>query len=1181
MNIKSLAAIILLYLFTINAYAEQEIVSYRLSAANGLPNNNIRNISVDRNGMIFFSSHYMTYAFDGYTFRLLDKTDARRPQENASKETHGMRRDNMGNMYKVNLDGTIDIHDRKTSERTHLQIFSPDLLKISTYLKIYVITDHKGLIWISVFGNGIFVYDKKRKELRHITKNDADQLIDSNGIVCLAMDSCGNIWASQEHMGLVCLKMTEKDYTVKRIDNSNEKTRNIRMMQRINDNGDIIFCNNAAGLYMSDRNLATIKKVGSDKNILTAMKDSRGRLLLGSRQDGVGIEGKWSCKGRVESIVEDRKGRIWACGLHNGLYVAPNDTSGFIQVIRGMGLRKMAKDRASGNIFIASDSGLIHFNPDRLLADSKDYKIILKEHCRTVYISSRNDIWVGTPDRGVLVRKAGKGVFQRFTYNDGITSNAVSFITENRSGDIVIGTENGLSSFHGGRFHKVFTARNLLNSFCNEEAYAWLKDGRIAIGTLDGIVIVRTTAQTSPRHEDAAFSVSDIIANGASVYYSDGMTPMEDMESNGTLTLEHDVDNLTFHFSTFDFTERDRTDYSYMLEGYDDDWSPASTLNIASYKKLKPGSYRFRVRRRNANGDWIEASEIKNVIILPPWWATWWAYLIYAAVLSAVALVIRRQIVNTMRLEQSIEKEKWQTEFKLRFFTDISHEFRTPLTLILNSIQRIKAVNGDIPGTLRQPLYNMQRDVERMMRLTNQLLEFRKMHGNKLSLSLQETDVVPFLYNIWISFHETAENKGISYRFVPQGKSIMAPVDRGHLDKIVYNLLSNAFKYTPNGGSVELTLGIYDNMLRISVADTGIGIPHERRQEIFERFSTGKVNADGIGIGLHLTAELVRTHHGSITLGDNQPKGSVFSVSLPIDKAVYSEEDYMREIPELDNGTVTEKQGFSEAHQETHPVPMNDIRVLVVDDTPEVCDMIVREAGRYFRAERASDGQEALDKLMATGDSDKAFELVISDVRMPNMDGFELTRRIRKDNRLMTLPVILLTSLTDDNAHIRGLEAGADAYITKPFSTAVLISQCATLLKRQKMLASTQSTAVSPVGNTAVKDIVRSEKNMKFIKLLEAAVYNRMSDTSLNVDTLAESFGMGRTTFYAKVKTLTGRTPNEYINDTRLEAVAGMLRNTSLSISEIAYKTGFSSPQYLARSFKKRFGMSPTEYAGK
>ena len=470
----------------------------------------------------------------------------------------------------------------------------------------------------------------------------------------------------------------------------------------------------------------------------------------------------------------------------------------------------------------------------------------------------------------------------------------------------------------------------------------------------------------------------------------------------------------------------------------------------------------------------------------------------------------------------------------------------------------------------------MHRSVDRMLRLVNQLLEFRRMQNNKLSLSLQETEIVGFLRDIFMNFHDVAENRRISYNFNTNQKTLTGYIDRGHIDKIVFNLLSNAFKYTPIKGEISLNVRSEESRVYISVKDTGIGIAKDKQPELFTRFSTGKVKSDSLGIGLNLTKELVNIHHGSITYSDNTPQGSIFTFDVPIGKEDYKAEDFMVTEPTLITDEPTEgSKGYQEKYREVMPEPMNECQVLIVEDDVDVAEMLSRELGSYFRVILSNDGQEALEQLRAEGAN---FDLVVSDVMMPRMNGFELTKAIRADKQLQHLPIVLLTALSSEEKQERGMTVGADAYIAKPFSLRLLIAQCCNLLNQRLRLKAAFAT-LPQQKETAIPEVIKEEKDRKFIDLLDRYIYGHIKDETISVDVMAEHFGYGRTTFYNKVRDLTGVTPNEYLKNIRLMKAAELLRESdNITVGEVCWQVGFGNPQYFATNFKKKFGMTPKEY---
>lgn len=640
------------------------------------------------------------------------------------------------------------------------------------------------------------------------------------------------------------------------------------------------------------------------------------------------------------------------------------------------------------------------------------------------------------------------------------------------------------------------------------------------------------------------------------------------------MTLDHNQNSLTFYFSDFSYSKKEGSSFSYYLEGYDDAWSGVSHLNFAQYRNLPSGKYKLHVRSCNANGAWMPDEAVLTVIVRPPFYATWWAYLIYIGLVAVTVYYVFVTLRRINDLRNKVKVENQLTEYKLRFFTNISHEFRTPLTIIQGDMERIKTVDK-VPSDMKQPLSSMAKSVERMMRLINQLLEFRKMQNDKLQLALEKTDVIAFLRDIYLNFRNMAEGKGINLMFLPFDKGYEMYVDRNYLDKITYNLLSNAIKYTPSKGDVVMRVSLNDNQrLLISVEDTGVGVEKSKQPMLFQRFNRSSYSHDSIGIGLHLTAELVRVHHGEISYADNTPRGSIFRVELPTDEHVYEPRDFMQE----DNTVMVEENNKPHSvleadYREVSVQPFNHCRVLVVEDDHDVREFLKNELQRYFEIELAVDGQEAWEKMQVSKPA-----LLISDVMMPRMDGYQLLKEVRGEALLSDMPVILLTALTADDKKLKGIGAGADAYIEKPFHTKILIAQCCQLLEQRNHLKQVYGQQTATSVKAVAPEIIKDEKDKKFQKLLDAWLASHIADPELNIDAFAESMGYGRTTFYKKIKQITGTTPNDYIRTLRMNKAAELLKDDRLTVAEVGYQVGFNDPYYFSKTFKSFFGITPSKY---
>lgn len=518
------------------------------------------------------------------------------------------------------------------------------------------------------------------------------------------------------------------------------------------------------------------------------------------------------------------------------------------------------------------------------------------------------------------------------------------------------------------------------------EGCAKLKDGRLAFGTNHGLIILNTK-QIKNKEKILSVTFTDLKLNGISVRPADMDSPLTAaLAYTDAISLKYYQSSFVIDFSTFDYPISTNTRFSYKLEGYDDDWSIPSTLNFAAYKNLPAGTYYLHVKACSVSGIWSDNEETLEIKVTPPFWATGWAFFVYILIAGIIMYFVYRTIRNINNLRNKIKVEKQLTEYKLVFFTNISHEFRTPLTLIQGALDRIHRTHN-IPKEIRYSIKLMDKSTQRMLRLINQLLEFRKMQNNKLALSLEETDVIAFLYEIYLSFQDTAESKNMDFKFIPSVNSYKMYIDKGNIDKIAYNLLSNAFKYTPSGGKIEFSIYIdkQKQLLIMKVTDTGVGIPKEKRNELFKRFMQSSFSSDSIGVGLHLTHELVHVHKGNICYEENPSGGSIFIVTLPTDSSIYQSNDFL--IPEnailkeeAQNhpslSALNEENAHSESEEEIDKEveniekelktelnasdqegPLNKRKILIIEDDNDVREFLKEELTPYFEVAAEADGK--------------------------------------------------------------------------------------------------------------------------------------------------------------------------------------------------------------------------------
>lgn len=730
------------------------------------------------------------------------------------------------------------------------------------------------------------------------------------------------------------------------------------------------------------------------------------------------------------------------------------------------------------------------------------------------------------------------------------------------------------------------------------EGCAKLKDGRLAFGTNHGLIILNTK-QIKNKEKILSVTFTDLKLNGISVRPADMDSPLTAaLAYTDAISLKYYQSSFVIDFSTFDYPISTNTRFSYKLEGYDDDWSIPSTLNFAAYKNLPAGTYYLHVKACSVSGIWSDNEETLEIKVTPPFWATGWTFFVYILIAGIIMYFVYRTIRNINNLRNKIKVEKQLTEYKLVFFTNISHEFRTPLTLIQGALDRIHRTHN-IPKEIRYSIKLMDKSTQRMLRLINQLLEFRKMQNNKLALSLEETDVIAFLYEIYLSFQDTAESKNMDFKFIPSVNSYKMYIDKGNIDKIAYNLLSNAFKYTPSGGKIEFSIYIdkQKQLLIMKVTDTGVGIPKEKRNELFKRFMQSSFSSDSIGVGLHLTHELVHVHKGNICYEENPSGGSIFIVTLPTDSSIYQSNDFL--IPEnailkeeAQNhpslSALNEENAHSESEEEIDKEveniekelktelnasdqegPLNKRKILIIEDDNDVREFLKEELTPYFEVAAEADGKNGLEYA-----HNNDIDLIISDVMMPGYNGFEITRKLKSDFSTSHIPIILLTALNAAESHLEGVKSGADSYITKPFSTKLLLASIFKLIEQRDKLKekfSNDLSAKRPVMCT-------SDKDKEFVENLTKIVEEQLTNPEFTADDFASMMSLGRTIFYRKVRGVTGYTPKEYLRIMRMKKAAELLSTKKYTVSEVTYMVGINDPFYFSRCFKAQFGISPSSY---
>lgn len=1032
------------------------------------------------------------------------------------------------------------------------------------YERFNIVEDKHGLVWISTYGKGLFVFNHDLNQGQHFVANEkGESPIASNYLLCITADRRDGVWVSAEYGGVSHLQVMDKG-VVRIFPNGRENldlSNVVRMVKKQRD-GSVMVGTRDGCLYHYSADMAQmLVKSHFDSNIYSVVEMPQGRMWIGTRGKGIyGIPGLDFKNKKVFCLKPDDRGRMWIGTFGEGLSVAIPRGEGyevrtfFADSVGLNEVRCLAIDR-KGMLWGGTSGGLFCVDPTRFAADGKGLRVYKRgSEIHDMLVDRQGRLWLTVPGEGLVCMQDGN--FRILDASQGLINNMVQSVVETEDGNLWVSTQQGVSCWKAkdNSFDNYLFSRVMMGNVYNENSAVCLDDGRVLLGGNYGLTIINPSRISHVKGQTSVVFTSHP--------YSDEMT------------LSYEERSPKINFSTLDYSDVNNVKYTYWLEGYDSSWSVPSPTPWVNYQNLPFGSYRLHVKASYSDGIWGKES-VLDISVEPPFYLSVWAWVFYALFLTVVIVMVVKSIREKNILKGKIKFEQEFTRYKLVFFTNIAHEFRTPLTLIQGSLEKEKRImkTNHWQLELEKTVRTMDKSVQRMLRLIDQLLEFRKMQAGKLKLSLQETDVVMFVQGICKMFDDAAESKQIDFKFESQLPAYLMYLDQQKMDKVVFNLLSNAFKYTHAKGTISVSLSFTD-VMTIRVADTGVGIPQEKRELLFSRFMQSSYTGESFGIGLHLTHELVRTHHGEITYQENEGGGSVFVVTIPLQKDCYEASDFLvKDSPILKADLTKERDGQEEKTTDAVPsapsAPLNRRTILLIEDDNDVREFLLSELESCFDLKVASDGKAGI--AMA---KELDVDLIVSDVMMPGMNGFELTKRLKNSFETSHIPIILLTALSTDENVLEGTESGADAYITKPFSPQLLMARILQLLNQREILRQKFGKVPQEIRSA----MLRNEQDSLFVKRLDSIVYSRLGEQDLSVDKVAGLLHLGRTIFYKKVRGTTGYTPNEYIRVIRLRKAAELLKEGEKNVSEVAYAVGFDNPYYFSKCFKEQFGMPPSHY---
>lgn len=944
---------------------------------------------------------------------------------------------------------------------------------------------------------------------------------------------------------------------------------------------------------------------GSD--YIRSMMDSKGRLWAGTFRQGLflrekgivhhimqgGIPAKDINYDIVRGFLEDHAHRIWV-NYHGGIGCFDEQRRRIVP-LGNKALEKYKvvndfKEDRLHRIWVAATQGLFVYSPasrralfPKDLVKDEATQVKLNGPCKVLLIDHQGWVWVGTLN-GLFVINPKDKSSRFFGRAEGMPNEMINGLIEDRYGNVWVSTPSGLCRFQrlqdGEMKLMVFGSQNKLgksNFGCMTVGH--LAGGNLFFGTQDGYYIVNPADVKEMKYTGHPIFTSLRVNNQELVPGKevDGRTILTSaLSATEKLVLKHHENFITILFSGLNFDMPSHTYYKYRLKGMSDRWiemNPQDGVGRANFTDLAPGSYVLEVYSAGFDKVWSEQPATLLIEVQPPLWATWWAKLIYLLFFIAILTWGYRWKMEQNRKRMEDEKYKELEEMKYRFFTNISHEFRTLLTLIITPIGSILKRTTD--SETRHQLNDVSRNAGDLLQLVNQLLDFRKMEMNGERLNLQSGNLNEFIQYTTMKFMPLAEQKNIRLTFEDKTEGLFMYFDKDKVGKVLTNLLSNAFKFTKAGGKVNVCLEkcILDSRrcAHIVVEDTGCGIPKEEQGHVFERFYRTEQDSSsqqiGSGIGLNMVYEYIQLHEGKVSLESEEGKGSRFIVDIPT--------DLKREV----------QQEASEENCIASPV-MDDVvdgavgvqtsrkiekTVLVVEDNEDFSHFLSQELGRiYNKVLMAKDGIEGAMKAEAENP-----DIIVSDVMMPRMNGTDMCRRIKENIETSHIPIILLTAWSTDEGRATGYKAGADAYIAKPFDMEVLLARISNLLEKQEKRQRDFSHSIS----LDPKTVTDSSPDEDFLKEVIACIEKNIDNSEYTIDSLSTDIVMSRMSLYRKMKSLTGQTPADFIRTVRLKTAAKLLKEEKCTVSEACYRTGFASPQNFSKHFKEMFGVLPSQYS--
>lgn len=1059
--------------------------------------------------------------------------------------------------------GGLDIYENGRFTSLSSDPFTHGSLSQNSVRSIF--RDNQEGMWLGTFFGGVNYWNPLRNRFRNIQRTQNSNSINDNIISCIVEDLDGILWIGTNSGGVNRYSPETGKFTSyplqKRSIPSDMESNDIKAIFADSSSPNVYIGAHAGGLNILNRNTGDIRHIS-------------GR----SRHDA---------PGDVYSIIRADGRNLWIGSLE-GLWIYDTVSEVFTPVrldTNGMPIgpkliRALLVDR-SGNLWIGGEDGI------RICRITGNDRITCRNETgldglvfiQCFFESSTGMIWIGTR-KGLYGYEQKTGDVRHYTESDGLPNNIIHGIEEDSNGRLWISTDHGLSCFNpfSESFRNYTVNDGLQSNLFNTGSHCRTRAGEMYFGGINGITVF-----TPEKLEDNPFSPQPVITRlsvlNHEIHPSDGSGILqESISSAESITLRHWQNYFTLGFSVPNYLAGRHNTFAYMLEGFDKDWNTVYDQRSVSYSNLPHGRYRFLLKAANNDGKWNPTPTVLEIRVRPVWYQSTIAIIAFILLAAGAIVGIVIFIVERKNMENRLKLEKQESEhleeisqMKIRFFINISHELRSPLTLIINPLQEMISRATDL--WMRKQLKYVERNTQRLLHLVNQLMDYRRAELGVFKLKVRQEDAARIVKENCAYYDNLAKSKKLKYNFISEIDDRKMYVDGQYLELIVNNLLSNAFKYTDEG-SITVGLSEKDGNLVLKVSDTGKGIPEAERDKIFERFYQLESKYIGSGIGLSLVQRLVELHHGSIGIDSTEGKGSTFTVTFPQNPEVYSAEEMDTEDKHAAHTTNSREMYMLDAEVQ----PEEELnrsgyvkrgKIMIVEDNEEIRTYMHNGLSKYFEIILASDGAEALEML-----KEQTVDIVITDMIMPVMDGMKLCAAIKQNSETSHIPVIVISASTDRKDELEAIRTGADGYMQKPFSMAVLTGKVQNIMRTQRRLHDKVTKTLDIVPEKVTFNPVDED----FLKRAVAIIEKNLDNAEFSTDNFAKEMNMSRSNLHIRLKAITGESALDFIHKVRFKEACRLLDEGKLTVSEISDKVGFSTPSYFATCFKKYMGCIPSEY---